>query len=94
LECCSFVSSNTFKNALEGFKKACLACEQLESAEFGGFSVEDFPNLYAYVTFKTETKAEEIMDEYLEAMECRFCKDTWNSWFSCCCAFSFPVKFT
>jgi len=88
LERFSFVSTNVFKNALEGFKKACLACEQLESAESGGFSVEDFPNLYAYVTFKTETKAEEILDEYQEAMECRLCKDTWTS------AFPFPKKFT
>jgi len=55
-------SSNKFKKQLEQFKKACLECEKLETAEHG-FNIDEFPKVFAYVTFKTELKASEILDE-------------------------------
>lgn len=75
--CCSMTSTNKFKNQLEQFKKACLDCEKLESDEHG-FEINEFRKEFAFVTFKTELRTSEILDEYDEAMECRTCKDICN----------------
>jgi len=60
--CCSLTSSSKFKNQLEKFKKACLECEKLESAD-KGFEIDTFPKEFAYVTFKTELRTSELLDE-------------------------------
>ena len=92
LTCCSMTSSSKFKSQLEKFKKACWECEQIEMHE-GGFDIDDFPKLFAFVSFRTEIKASKVLDEYEIAMECRTCKDMWNI-LCCCCKQEFPAKFT
>jgi len=90
--CCSLTSSSKFKNQLINFQKACEACENVEK-ESDGFNIDDFPKLFAFVSFRTELSASKTLDQYESAMECRPCKNIWDDYLaicSCCGKYGFP----
>eukprot|EP00801_Mesodinium_rubrum_P000784 Mrub_00784.p1 GENE.Mrub_00784~~Mrub_00784.p1 ORF type:complete len:898 (+),score=64.89 Mrub_00784:149-2695(+) len=84
---------SSYKSAFENFKNACSVCDKIEEEdrlkEGDGYNIDDFENVFAYVTFDHEKHAIDTLKKYLKAKKFRLLKDCLY-----CCFPAFPEEFT
>eukprot|EP00801_Mesodinium_rubrum_P000765 Mrub_00765.p1 GENE.Mrub_00765~~Mrub_00765.p1 ORF type:complete len:896 (+),score=65.92 Mrub_00765:148-2688(+) len=84
-------SMGVYKMVFNVFKQTYEECDKIEEEdrieEGDGYNVDDFENVYAYVTFDHEYEAINTLKKYIKAKKFRWIKD-------CCNLEEFPEEFT